>query len=92
MPFGRVQQDKIWQPVIERTGGRFYAAPDEESIFKALAEIDRLSPGQDRGASIQRPAPAVRRVCAHRAAHCGRWPRVMKLGFSYVQEFSSKWP
>ena len=57
MPFGRVQQDKIWQPVIERTGGRFYAAPDEESIFKALAEIDRLSPGkiEVRQYSVQRP-------------------------------------
>jgi Mg-chelatase subunit ChlD len=42
---GRVQQDAIWQPIIERTGGRFYAAADEESIVKALAEIDRLSPG-----------------------------------------------
>src|ERR1044072_5438911 len=27
-PFGRVQQDPIWKDVIERTGGRFYAAPD----------------------------------------------------------------
>jgi hypothetical protein len=52
-----VQQDKIWQPIIERTGGRFYAAPDEESIFKALAEIDRLSPGkiEVRQYSVQRP-------------------------------------
>ena len=57
MPFGKVLQDKIWQPVIERTGGRFYAAPDEESIFKAIAEIDRLSPGriQVRQYSVQRP-------------------------------------
>lgn len=57
MPFGRVQQDVIWKPVVERTGGRFYAAPDEESIFKALAEIDRLSPGkiEVRQYSVQRP-------------------------------------
>jgi hypothetical protein len=57
MPFGRVREDKIWQQVIERTGGRFYAAPDEESILQALAEIDRLSPGRIdvRQYSVQRP-------------------------------------
>lgn len=54
---GRVQQDSIWQPVIERTGGRFYAASDEESIVNALAEIDRLSPGRIdvRQYSVSRP-------------------------------------
>ena len=57
MPFGRVQQDKIWQEVIERTGGRFYAADNEEAIIKALAEIDRLTPGRIdvRQYSVQRP-------------------------------------
>jgi hypothetical protein len=57
MQFGRVQQDKIWQPVIERTGGRFYAAHDEPSILAAIAEIDRLSPGriETRQYSVQRP-------------------------------------
>jgi Ca-activated chloride channel family protein len=57
MPFGKVQQDKIWQPVIERTGGRFYAAADEDAIIQAIAEIDRLSPGriETREYSVQRP-------------------------------------
>lgn len=57
LPFGRVEQDKIWKPVVERTGGRFYAAYDEESILVALREIDRLSPGRIdvREYSMQRP-------------------------------------
>jgi Ca-activated chloride channel homolog len=57
MPFGRVEQDKIWRPVVERTGGRFYAAHDEDSILAALREIDRLSPGRIdvRQYSVQRP-------------------------------------
>jgi Ca-activated chloride channel homolog len=57
MPFGRVEQDKIWKPVVERTGGRFYAAFDEESILQALREIDRLTPGKIavREYSMQRP-------------------------------------
>jgi Ca-activated chloride channel family protein len=54
---GEIQQDKIWRSVVERTGGRFYAAYDDESINRALAEIDRLSPGriQTREYSVKRP-------------------------------------
>jgi hypothetical protein len=57
LPFGRVEQDKIWKPVVERTGGRFYAAFDEDSILQALKEIDRLAPGKIdvREYSMQRP-------------------------------------
>jgi hypothetical protein len=55
--FGRVEQDKLWKDIVERTGGRFYAAYDEESIMSALREIDRLSPGtiDVRQYSVQRP-------------------------------------
>jgi hypothetical protein len=54
---GEIQQDKIWRSVVERTGGRFYAAYDDASINRALAEIDRLSPGriQTREYSVRRP-------------------------------------
>ena len=54
---GEVVQDKIWRTTVERTGGRFYAAYDEESIMRALREIDRLSPGRIdvREYSVQRP-------------------------------------
>ena len=57
LPFGRVEQDKIWKPVVERTGGRFYAAYDEASIMAALREIDRLTPGRIdvREYSVERP-------------------------------------
>ena len=34
--FGEVPQDKIWKAVVERTGGRFYAAYDDESLSRAL--------------------------------------------------------
>jgi hypothetical protein len=56
-PFGRVPQDVLWRQVIERTGGRFYAAPDEQAIFDAIRDIDRLSPGriEVRQYSVQRP-------------------------------------
>jgi hypothetical protein len=43
--------------VVERTGGRFYAAYDDESLARALVDIDRLSPGriETREYSVQRP-------------------------------------
>src|SRR4029077_715391 len=46
MKFGSVVQDSLWKDAIERTGGRFYAAADEDSILDALTEIDRLTPGR----------------------------------------------
>jgi hypothetical protein len=46
MKFGDVSQDTLWKDAIERTGGRFYAAADEDTILKALTDIDRLSPGR----------------------------------------------
>jgi Ca-activated chloride channel homolog len=86
MPFGRVREDALWKPVIERTGGRFYAAPDEESIFNALAEIDRLSPGkiEVREYSVQRP-----RFAGYALIAIALWvvAAVMKLGFGTFRSF-----
>jgi Ca-activated chloride channel homolog len=46
MPLGKIAQDALWKAAIERTGGRFYAAPDEDSLLRAEDDIDRLSPGR----------------------------------------------
>jgi len=46
MNFGDVRQDKVWQPAIDATGGRFYAVPNEAAMLKALDEIDRMSAGK----------------------------------------------
>jgi len=86
MPFGKVLQDTIWQPVIERTGGKFYAAPDEESILKAIADIDRLSPGRIdvRQYSVQRP-----RYAGYTLVAIALWlaAAFMKLGFRSFRTF-----
>ena len=68
---GEVPQDKIWKATVERTGGRFYAAYDDESLSAALSEIDRLSPGriESREYSVQRPALSAR--CAGAPRRCG---------------------
>ncbi|HTM02853.1 MAG TPA: vWA domain-containing protein [Vicinamibacterales bacterium] len=86
MPFGKVLQDTIWQPIVERTGGRFYAAPDEESILNAIKEIDRLTPGkiEVRQYSVQRPRYAGFALIA-----VALWSiaAAMKLGFSTFRSF-----
>jgi Ca-activated chloride channel family protein len=85
-PFGRVPEDKIWKPVIERTGGRFYAANDEQAIFAAIRDIDRLSPGtiQVRQYSVQRP-----RYAGYILIAVGLWlcAVLLKLGVSTFRTF-----
>jgi Ca-activated chloride channel homolog len=83
---GEVVQDKIWRDTVERTGGRFYAAYDEESINRALREIDRLSPGRIdiRQYSVQRP-----RYAGYALVATGLWlaAAVLKLGFAVFRTF-----
>lgn len=43
---GGVIPDQIWKPAVEKTGGKFYAAGDEATIYRAIQEIDRVSAGK----------------------------------------------
>jgi len=83
---GEVVQDKIWRDTVERTGGRFYAAYDEESITRALRDIDRLSPGRIniRQYSVQRP-----RFAGYVLIALGFWlsAALLKLGFGVFRTF-----
>ena len=83
---GEVPQDKIWKATVERTGGRFYAAYDDESLSAALSEIDRLSPGRIdvREYSVQRP-----RFGAFALAAAALWllAAMLKLGFGMFRTF-----
>jgi hypothetical protein len=83
---GEILQDKIWRATVERTGGRFYAAYDDESIARALREIDRLSPGriETREYSIRRP-----RFAGWALVAVGLWltAATLKLGFGVFRTF-----
>ena len=83
---GEVQQDKIWRGVVERTGGRFYAAYDDESIDRAIREIDRLTPGriQTREYSVKRP-----RYAGYTLAAVSLWltAALLKLSFGVFRTF-----
>lgn len=77
-PFGRIVPDAIWQPAIEKTGGKFYAASDEATILQAIQEIDRLSAGKIvvTQYSTERPRFAPFAVAA---AGCWALALVLKL-------------
>jgi hypothetical protein len=83
---GDVLQDKIWRSVVEKTGGRFHAVYDEESITRALREIDRLSPGriQVREYSVHRPRYAGFTLIA---VACWASAALLKLGFGVFRTF-----
>jgi hypothetical protein len=57
MELGKIPDDRLWKPAVERTGGRFYAGADEGAILRALEDIDKLSPGKIdlREYTVQRP-------------------------------------
>jgi hypothetical protein len=86
LKLGEVRQDKIWQPAVEKTGGRFYAAPDEQSILRALDEIDRLATGRIdvREYSAQEP-----RFAPYALVGVALWlsAALLKLGVPYFSTF-----
>ena len=43
---GDILPDQVWKEAVERTGGRFFPAANEEMIIEAVHEIDRLSAGR----------------------------------------------
>lgn len=43
---GSVIPDAIWKDAVEQTGGRFYAAANEDTILRAIRDIDRAAVGK----------------------------------------------
>jgi hypothetical protein len=54
---GAVLPDDIWKPAVEKTGGKFYPAGDEQTILNAIVDIDSRSSGRVdvKRYSTQRP-------------------------------------
>jgi hypothetical protein len=54
---GQIIPDERWIPAIEKTGGKFYAASSEDTLIKAIEDIDRLATGtiQFKQYSSQQP-------------------------------------
>ncbi len=83
---GQIPTDRLWKPIVEQTGGRFYAADSEEAILRAEAEIDKLATGRIdvREYTAQRP-----RFDGYALVAIAFWltAGVMKLGFKTFRTF-----
>jgi hypothetical protein len=83
---GQIPTDKLWKPLVERTGGRFYAADSEDAILRAETEIDKLATGriEVREYTAQRP-----RFDGYALVAVMLWlsAGVMKLGFRTFRTF-----
>src|SRR6185436_5319904 len=83
---GQIPTDKLWKPLVEQTGGRFYAADSEDAIIKAEAEIDKLATGRIdvREYTAQRP-----RFDGYALIAIALWLAacIMKLGFKTFRHF-----
>ena len=84
--FGDVAEDKLWRPAIERTGGRFYAASDEDTILRAVQDIDRLSAGR---IDVREYTAYQPRFAGYALAAVALWlsAMVLKLGFRSFRTF-----
>lgn len=84
--FGDVREDRLWQPAVERTGGRFYAASDESTILRAVQDIDRLSAGR---IDVREYTAYQPRFAGYALAAVALWlsAMVLKLGFRSFRTF-----
>jgi hypothetical protein len=58
---GKVIPDELWLPAVLKTGGKFYAADNEEHLLAAIKDIDSVSAGtiQTRQYTSQQPRFAM---------------------------------
>ncbi|MGE3509125.1 MAG: VWA domain-containing protein [Vicinamibacterales bacterium] len=73
---GEVVPDTIWKPAVESTGGRFYAAGSEADVLKAIADIDRRSPGSIR---LKRYSTNQPRFAPYATAAAAAWTLALLL-------------
>jgi Ca-activated chloride channel homolog len=84
---GRAFTDPIWKPVVEKTGGKFYAASDEATIISAIQEIDKVAIGKIalKQYSTQRPRFSIFALVA-----VAFW--TMALGLKLTVPYLRKFP
>ena len=84
---GQIIPDERWIPAVEKTGGKFYAASDEDSLLRAIHDIDRESTGtiEFKQYSSQQPRFALFALMAG-----GLWAGSagLKLAVPYFQKIS----
>lgn len=84
--FGDIREDAFWRSVVESTGGRFYAADNEDSLLRAVGEIDKLAPGR---IDVHRYTSQRPRFSGYALIAVAFWlaAGAMKLGIGYFRTF-----
>jgi hypothetical protein len=84
---GQIIPDERWIPAIEKTGGKFYAASSEETLLKAIDDINREATGtiQFRQYSSQQPRFAL---FALAAAAVWSAAALLRLSLPYFEKLS----
>ena len=84
---GQIIPDERWIPAIEKTGGRFYAASNEDTLLKAIEDIDRVATGtiQFKQYSSQQPRYAL---FALGAAAFWAAAALLKLSLPYFEKLA----
>jgi Ca-activated chloride channel family protein len=83
---GDVPWDSLWKPAVERSGGRFYPAFDEDSMLRALDDIDRRSTGRIAVRQYSAVSPAFPGF-AMAAVALWLTAGALKLTFPYFRTF-----
>jgi len=78
--------DSLWIPAVEKTGGKFYAASDEQSLLAAIDDIDKQSAGTIKAVEYSAEQPRFG-VFALIAAACFMLAIASKLTVPYFQRF-----
>ena len=71
--------DDAWRDAVARTGGRFYAATDEETIVRAMHEIDTAMSGR---ITMQHYATQIPRFSPYAVMAVGCWTLALVMRFS----------
>jgi hypothetical protein len=84
---GDIIPDAIWKPAVESTGGRFYAAANEQDVLRAIRDIDERSVGrvEIKQYTLQQPQFAPFALIA-----AGLW--VLALALKVAVPYFSKFP
>jgi Ca-activated chloride channel family protein len=85
MTEGKVIPDELWIPAIAKTGGKFFAASDENSILSAITEIDRVSAGSIEVKQYTQQQPRFAMFTAAALA-CWILAAALKLTVPYFQK------
>lgn len=83
---GDVTWDTLWKPMVERSGGRFYAAFDENTLVRAINDIDRAATGR---IAVRHYATAVPAFQGYALVALALWltAALLKLTVPYFRTF-----